>query len=503
MMNFMKRMFSREFFFANLILVGILLGFAVAMAIFGLGSRKTPGFSAKAQSPASVDTGVQEAISYAEKVQGAFRYVAKEVLPSVVELRVVSQVSSGSNPIEEWPWRFFFDSPEDGKNNTPRAPRTQRGLGSGVIVERKGDTVYILTNNHVAGDSTEITVILSDKREYKAVLVGKDERRDLAVVSFETKDKDIVIARLGDSDSLRVGDWAIALGSPLGLQFSVTTGTISALQRSGGPEGNISDFIQTDAAINQGNSGGALANIRGEVVGINTWIASPTGGSIGLGFAVPINNAKRAVRDLIDKKEVKYGWLGIKMGETDSVVLKSLGVEGKKGAYVESAYLGSPAEKGGILPGDLITKVDARAVESNEQLTRLVGDIPAGSKVEFTVLRGTVERKLSVKIDERNDKIVGDNSKLWPGLVVLPSDSPLVASIAGEKATGLIVAAVIQKSPAAGMALAARDKIVEVNGKKVSNLRDFYDALNASGSKIAFRYIREDKEYESPAYIKK
>jgi Do/DeqQ family serine protease len=406
--------------------------------------------------------------------------------------------------MDNWPWRYFFNSPEDDKS-APSAPRTQSGLGSGVIVERNGNTVYVLTNNHVAGDAKDITVVLKDKREFKAALVGKDERRDLAVVSFTTADKDISIARLGDSDTVQVGDWAIAIGSPLGLEFSVTTGTISALQRSGGPEGNISDFIQTDASINQGNSGGALANIHGEVIGINTWIASSTGGSVGLGFAVPINNAKRAIRDLIDKKVVKYGWLGIKMGDSDPVVLKSLGVEGKKGAYVESVSIGSPADKSGILPGDFIVSLDGRAVEGNEQLTRMVGDIPAGTKSEFKLIRAGAEKKLSVKIEERDDKKVGDNSKLYPGLILIPADSELLSSAqsGGKKLSGLIVAAVIPKSPAAGMGLALGDQLTQVNGKKVSSLKEYYEALNASSGKLSFGYDRDGQSFESPAYIKK
>jgi Do/DeqQ family serine protease len=502
-MKFMKRMFSREFFFANLVLVGIVMGFAIALAVFGFGARKAPGMSVKAESPAIQDTAIQASLAEAEKVQGSFQWVARQVLPVTVELKVVAEASADDS-LNGVPWKFFFNNPED-ERSAPSVPRTEQGLGSGVIVERSGDTVYVLTNNHVAARAKEITVILYDLREYKGTLVGTDTRRDLAVISFTTKDKDINVARLGDSDKLQVGDWAIAVGNPLGFGSSVTIGNVSALKRSGGPDGNISDFIQTDASINQGNSGGALANIRGEVIGINTWIASTTGGSIGLGFAIPINNAKRAVRDLIDRKVVKYGWLGIKMGELDPADVKSLGAEGRKGAFVDSIFQGSPADKGGIIPGDLIVAMDGKAITGYDQLTRLVGDLVPGAKTEFTVLRSGAERKISVKIEERDDKKANDNAKYWPGLNVLPVDSPLLKDVLakGEKAEGIFVTGITPKTPAASMGLALRDRIVEINGKKVKTLKDFYDALNADTNKFIFRYLREEKEFESPAYIKK
>jgi S1-C subfamily serine protease len=187
------------------------------------------------------------------------------------------------------------------------------------------------------------------------------------------------------------------------------------------------------------------------------------------------------------------------------VVLKSLGVEGKKGAYVESVSIGSPADKSGILPGDFIVSLDGRAVEGNEQLTRMVGDIPAGTKSEFKLFRAGAERKVSVKIEERDDKKVGDNSKLYPGLILIPADSELLSSAqnGGKKLSGLIVAAVIPKSPAAGMGLALGDQLTEVNGKKVSSLKEYYEALNASSGKLSFGYDRDGQSFESPAYIKK
>lgn len=506
-MGINKLLFSKRFFIANLLVAGLMIGFVAAGAVFLLNGAKVPArMTLGAEPPRELDPGVKASLDEARKVQGAFQWVAGQIMPVVVELKVTEKDLGAQNDIQAWPWRFFFNNPDapDTPQTTPqRTPRLTQGLGSGIIVEKKGDVYYAVTNNHVAGNAQDITVILQDKREFKGTLVGTDPRRDIAVVSFAPKDSSIPLARLGDSDNLKVGDWAIAVGNPLGLSFSVTTGTISALSRDGGPEDNISDFIQTDASINQGNSGGALANIDGEVVGINTWIASPTGGSIGLGFAIPINNVKKSVRDIIDKKEVKYGWLGVRLMDNDAAFLRSLGADGKQGAFIEQVFQDSPADKGGLIPGDLVTSMDGKDIKNVNDLTRRVGDTVAGTKVEFGIIRSGAAKKLTVKIDERDDKKTGDNAKLWPGIQVLPSDSPLLSNAGMKVDSGVVVQAVIPKSPGADMGLQARDVITEINGKKVSSLRDFYDAINGSSSKLTFKYSRNDKDYESPAYIKK
>jgi len=228
--------------------------------------------------PASTKADLAQAVS----VQNAFRFVAETVQPAIVEINVTITQPVQEDPQDDFPWQFFFGNTPDQK---PK-PRQEHGLGSGIIVRRDGDTYYVLTNNHVAGSADKITVRTYDGKQHTGSLVGKDERKDLALVKFSSS-HDIAVATLGDSSALRVGDWAIAIGSPYGLVSSVTAGIVSALGRTGGPDGNISDFIQTDAAINRGNSGGALVNIHGEVVAINTWIASESGGIVGLGFAIP------------------------------------------------------------------------------------------------------------------------------------------------------------------------------------------------------------------------
>ncbi|MDR3167146.1 MAG: trypsin-like peptidase domain-containing protein, partial [Treponema sp.] len=286
-MNLVQKLSSKNFLIFNLVLIGVMFGFSLAFLSF---SCSTPQAKKTAQAQENAVAIPQDALAVAENLQNAFRAVADKVLPSVVELKTVSirrQQVPNSNGI---PWEFFF-GPQNGnpEESQEREYRTQ-GLGSGIIVRQDRDTYYILTNNHVVADVNEILVVVNDGTEYTAELVGKDERKDLALVSFKSGDH-FPLAVLGDSDALKVGDWAIAVGSPLGLMSTVTMGIVSAVERTGGPAGNINDFIQTDASINSGNSGGALVNIRGEVIGINTWIASSGGGSMGLGFAIPINNA--------------------------------------------------------------------------------------------------------------------------------------------------------------------------------------------------------------------
>jgi S1-C subfamily serine protease len=308
----LKKLFkSEKMLMINIALACLILGFVVGVATFVNAGNGGQGQVAYAED----NKKSQQGLEALENIQYSFNQVADKVLPVVVEIDTTNIVSQ---EVPEWgsPFDFFYgpqgnqdnkDNPKnkDNKDNPPKKQEFKKqGLGSGVIVRKSGKTVYILTNNHVAGDADEIKVKLNDSREFTAKLVGKDERKDLALVSFET-DQNVPVAELGDSDKLRVGDWALAVGNPMGLESTVTAGIVSALGRRGGPGENISDFIQTDAAINPGNSGGALVNIRGQVIGINTWIASTTGTYAGYGFAIPINNAKKALDDFVTRGKVE------------------------------------------------------------------------------------------------------------------------------------------------------------------------------------------------------
>jgi Do/DeqQ family serine protease len=427
-MSFLKKLYSRNFFIFNLVLVGVLIGFGLAYSGFSKAAAGLPSTTLRAESPAiSVPADVKAALAQAEAVQNAFRYIAETVQPAVVEIDVVEEVKSPATPQDQLPWRFFF-GPQDGQNQPqqPQAPFNEQGLGSGIIVRRDGKTVYVVTNNHVAGSAKKITVTLKDGRDFEATLVGKDERMDLAVVKFNTDAQDIVVAALGDSSTLKVGDWAIAIGNPFGLISSVTAGIVSALGRTEGPDGNnISDFIQTDASINKGNSGGALVNIRGEVVGINTWIASPTGGSIGLGFAIPINNVKKAINDFIAGGKVEYGWMGISMMQlADKATAAELGADPKKAVLVSSVFKQSPAEKGGVLPGDVVASVNGSEIKNSQQLSRIVGELSAGKGADITVIRDGKSVSLKVLIEPRKESVAANDGNQYPGIGVLSSTSP-------------------------------------------------------------------------------
>jgi Do/DeqQ family serine protease len=507
-MSFVKKLYSRNFFIFNLVLVGVLIGAGITYFGFSRGAKSSgmPSALLRAESPmAAAPAEVKAALAQAEAVQSAFRYVADKVQPSVVEINVVEKAQAPkSNPQDQLPWRFFFNNPDDGQGQ-PQQPYAEKGLGSGIIVRQDGKTVYVLTNNHVAGSASEITVIGHDEKEYKATLVGADAKRDIALVKFQTDSTDMAVATLGDSSAVRVGDWAIAIGSPLGLVSSVTAGIVSAVNRSGGPDGNINDFIQTDASINKGNSGGALVNIRGEVIGMNTWIASSTGGSIGLGFAIPINNIKKGIDDFISKGKIEYGWMGIGLDSLDKASAEELGADPKKAVIAASVFKGSPAEKGGMVPGDVILKVNGDEIKGMEQLQRLVGDLPAGKSASLEVLRGGKRQTLTVNIEVRKDSTASNEGNYFPGIIVrsLKFDE-LNADKLPKGVKGVIVLSVADKSPASIVGLKAQDIITEVNDKPVSTVKEFYAAVNDTGSKkLAFTVNRDGETVSTLAYVKK
>jgi len=458
-----------------------------------------------AESPAATaPASTKAAIAGAESVQEAFRYVTDTVTPAVVEINVVEKVQRTQPDVpDDFPWNFFFDQP-NGRSQKPRS-YTQQGLGSGIIVRQSGRTVYVLTNAHVAGSASEISVTTNDQKKYKASLVGKDEKRDIALIKFSAeRNAGFSVATLGDSSSVRVGDWAIAIGSPFGFVSSVTAGIVSAVHRSGGPEGNINDFIQTDASINPGNSGGALANIRGEVVGINTWIASQSGGNIGLGFAIPIDNVKKAIDDFISKGKVEDGWLGIGLDVPDEATAKELSADPKGAVVAASVVKGSPAYKGGILPGDVIQSVDGRAVSSAEEVQRLVAELPAGKGTAIQVQRQGRSLSLKVQIEARNDKLAADTKSYAPGLVVRSLRFDQIDQDALPKGVrGVFVASVADKSPADALGVQAQDIITEVNDKAVSSVGEFYAALSdPKESKVSFTIYRDGQTLSTAAYKK-
>ncbi|HCC36370.1 MAG TPA: serine protease [Treponema sp.] len=500
-MNIMKKLSSKNLFVFNLVFIGVICGFSLAFLSFSCSTPKA-GRTAQAQENPVVIP--EDALAVAEGLQTAFRAVADKTLPSVVELKTVSIRRQPAPAFDGIPWDFFFGprGREGAPNNRgqEREYRSQ-GLGSGVIVRHDNGTYYAITNHHVVNDANEIKVATKDGKEYPAELVGKDERKDLAMVSFKTSDF-YPLAALGDSDAVGVGDWAIAMGNPLGEQFSfsVTMGIVSAVGRTGGPGGNINDFIQTDAPINQGNSGGPLVNIRGEVIGINTWIASNNGGgSVGLGFAIPINNIKRSIDEFISSGTISYGWLGVSLNEPGKDAMTALGLDGKRGALASQVFTDSPADKGGIRPGDFITHVNGREARGVNQLTMMVGDLKPGDQAVFSLIRDGAAQEITVRIEARTDQVASDNKKLWPGVYVIPLTAEVKDSLKLDNdARGLYVAQVIEGSPSDIIGLRPGDLITSINGEDVRDLAAYYRLLRErTATELWFGITRNDSALET------
>lgn len=452
-----------------------------------------------AEPPARKSPNPAAALTIVEALQTTFRSVSETLLPAVVEVDVTeTKTVSYSNPFDDFgfssPFDFFFGNPYGNNGNEDKKQERQyetKGLGSGVIVKKSGNTYYVLTNNHVAGNASKISVKMNDGREFEGKLVGNDERIDIALISFESKDKSIAVAKLGDSDSVMPGDLCMAFGAPLGYSQSVTQGIISATGRSESQMSSISDYIQTDAAINQGNSGGPLVNIYGEVIGINTWIASSSGGSIGLGFAIPINNIKDSIDAFIKDGKISYGWLGVQLLDIDKDTnyKEELGVKDAEGAFAAEVFINSPAYKAGIKPGDYITKINGKAVKNVNQLVRDVGNLRVGTTATFEIIRnGKQISDVTVKIEERSKEVESQNGKLWPGFIALPLTDDLRTQLGIEdnKVQGVVVSSVVEKSPAAALKLQNNEVITAVNGKDISNVREFYQALSESKKSINF-----------------
>ncbi len=482
-------------------MIGTVAGFALSIFLY----TYLPNFKPAGQVQAAPN---ESEIQTMENFQNSFRKVAAETLPWVVEIDTVQVTTRQTLPGNGFPWEYFFGNPEqDGDSDPDTQEYRSSSLGSGFIVERKKDTYYVVTNNHVVGDAEEILVKLDKGEEFEAELVGTDERKDFAILKIESPDKDLPVAKLGDSSSLYVGDWVLAIGSPFGFKSSVTAGIVSALGRQNGPDGNINDFIQTDASINQGNSGGPLVNMKGEVVGINTWITTSTGGSIGLGFSIPINNVKRTIRDFIDNGEVKYGWLGVSIGDAPAIIAEEFDIKGKKGAFVYQVFNNSPADKGGIRPGDFILSVNGTAATDKNHLTRMIGDMRPGDVAEFVLVRDGRQMSLQVNITEREteEEVRKMNNLAWPGVSAFTVEKELLERLElSDDIKGVFVADVYPKTNFQIAGIQAGDIITGINGNKVENLKDFYNLLAEIGDdRFYLTFLREGMEMESPKMKRK
>jgi len=426
--------------------------------------------------------------------------LAERLLESVVNISTSQTVAGSDEPgvkppelPEGSPFQDFFDDYFKNRRGEGGGSQKVQSLGSGFVLDAEAG--IIVTNNHVIADADEIEVNFSDGSKLKATLKGRDTKTDLAVLEVDPKLKKLKAVSFGDSDKVRVGDWVMAIGNPFGLGGTVTVGIVSARNRdiNAGP---YDDFIQTDAAINRGNSGGPLFNMQGEVIGINTAIISPSGGSIGIGFSIPAKMASGVVSQLREFGQTSRGWLGVRIQEVSDEIAESLGMDSAKGALVSGVIKGGPVDNGSVQAGDVIVKFDGRDIKAMNDLPRAVAESPVGKTVEIVIVREGKEQTVQVtlgrledgeklasndesagKLEQGEDAPVSTASVL--GMTVGELDDELRAKFGiSEDVTGVVVTEVNPNSPAAEKGVMAGDVIAEIAQESVSTPKDVLDRIN-------------------------
>ncbi len=483
-----------------LVLTAVLGGVAGAgIVLLRVESKADFSYAAEAR----VAQAARQSLSSVNDLSSAFRQVAQALRPSVVSVSSIQRIrpaTSGRNrqEIPDEFRRYFGDDFFDRffQQQMPSRPRgfESQGLGSGVIVSPDG---YILTNNHVIRNADEVNVTLSDKRTLPAKVVGTDAKTDLAVLKIEATN--LVPAPLGDSDAAEVGEWVLAIGSPFGLDQTVTAGIISAEGRQM-DLADYEDFIQTDAAINPGNSGGPLVNLQGEVIGINTAIASRTGGYMGVGFAIPSNMVRQIQNALVSTGHVRRGQLGALIQDLNQDLAQSFGYESTKGVLIGDVLEGSPAKKAGLKAGDIVVELNGRPVEDAQQLRNSVAATAPGTEVELSVFRDGKRQPLKVKLGELEDREVtvsarGDeSSQVDLGVTVQTLTADLAASLnLDRQTTGVVVTDMEPGSLAARGGLQPQDVITSVNGTAVKNVQSFREVLDKAdiAQGVRLQVVRE------------
>ena len=399
--------------------------------------------------------------------------LVQRVSPAVVNIRVSQTVDAPSMYGDEMFRRFFGlpDTPGGGSREVASA-------GSGVIVDAENG--YILTNHHVVENADRIQISLLDGETLDAEVIGSDAATDIAVIKVEPEG--LVELSIGDSDSLQVGDFVIAIGNPFGLGHTVTSGIVSALGRTGISRNGLEDFIQTDASINPGNSGGALVNMRGELVGINSAIISRTGGNVGIGFAVPSAIARSIMRQILDFGEVRRGLLGVTIQSIDEETAEALGTEVERGALITGIEPGSAAETAGLRVDDIIVGVDDKRIDNNRELANAIGLRGSGESVKIDYVREGRERTVVAELGQRvAEQVAGED--IHPGL-----QGATFATAATTAADGIEVATVEAGSPAAQRGLRAGDVITAVNRRPVTNIQQLQEV--AADNRILFLLVR-------------
>ena len=470
----------------SLTITALVLGMAAGAGYVGyrLGNNSIPGVNAQAWPTAQFVTA--SAIGGASR--DSYADVVDRVAPAVVTIRSARRVRAP----QQYPFmddsllRQFFG---DRAPQREAPPRMQRGLGSGVIVTPDS---YIHTNHHVIDGAEQISVEMIDRRSFEAKLIGSDAPSDLALLKIESSG--LAVLALGDSDKVRVGDVVMAVGNPLGIGETVTAGIISARGRSTGlSDGSFEDFLQTDAAINQGNSGGALINTRGELIGINSQIVSPSGGNIGIGFAIPSNMANNVLDQLKKGGKVRRGKLGIGIQEITSDLAKGLGLREIRGVLVNGVEPNSPAENAGLRIGDTITAINGVRVDNANSLRNQIAASQPGTEIALTVLRDGKEQQLKAKLaemvaDKAETQAPGESgtSRQQLGIAVQPL-TPEIASRLGlrSNAQGVVVMEIDPSGPAAEAGMRQGDVIMEVNRQPVNSGSELKAALDKQGSGAA------------------
>src|SRR5471032_1945735 len=373
----------------------------------------------------------------------------------------------------------------DGAQQAPEAQKQEfRALGSGVIID--ADKGYVVTNNHVVDNATKISVQLNDGRKFDAKVIGKDPRSDIAVIQLQDA-KNLTAIKMADSGQLRVGDYTVAIGNPYGLGETVTSGIVSALGRSGLNIENYENFIQTDAAINRGNSGGALVNLNGELIGLNTAILAPDGGNIGIGFAIPSNMVQNLSKQMIEFGQVKRGELGIMGTELNSELAKAMKVDAQRGAFISQVMPKSAAEKAGIKAGDVILSMNGKPISSFASFRADIGTLPIGTKVTLGLLRDGAPVNVDVTIEQSTQTAKVDSGNIYTGI-----EGAELSNAESGAQKGVKVDAVKPGSAAARVGLKKDDVILGVNQQKVANLGELRKILDSKPSVLALDIQRGD-----------
>ncbi len=470
-MSFDRRSFKVGIVAGIFLITGVLAGIIFSSRLDWL-PNAVSGSPEAAPAPAPIAAGA---------TPPSFVSVVKAVMPAVVNIsttRTVKQGGQMQGPFMDDPFfRQFFGEEFFHRFQMPR-DRRESSLGSGVIVSSDG---YIVTNNHVVAKADEIKVLLNDKREFTGKVVGTDPKSDLAVIKISAKDLPVV--PWGDSDTLEVGEYVLAIGNPFGLNQTVTQGIVSAVGRANVGIADYEDFIQTDAAINPGNSGGALVNARGQLVGINTAIFSRSGGYMGIGFAVPSNMTRAVMDSLLKGGKVVRGWLGVSIQDVTPDLAKQFGLKETRGALVSEIIPDSPAAAAGIQGGDVITAFNGKTVDSTSTLRNTVAQTPVGRTVKVELLRNKKPVSVEVKITEQpkdvaqpdGETALGDGMNTALAGVEVRNLTPDISRQLGlpPATTGVVIAGVEEESAAEAAGLREGDVILEINRQPVRNIGDF------------------------------